>query len=65
MTAVVQATVFANVMFFIIWPDLYGHMPRIVALGDNDGDACLLRAAEQGLRFEPRLNLFLIVLTTK
>lgn len=33
---------------------LYGSMPRVIAVGDNDGDACLLRAADVGIAFEPK-----------
>lgn len=33
------------------------YMPRIVAIGDNDGDACMLRAADLGIAFEPKTRL--------
>ncbi len=29
-------------------------MPRTIAVGDNDGDACLLQAADVGIAFEPK-----------
>ena len=29
-------------------------MSRIVAVGDNDGDACLLQEADLGIAFEPK-----------
>ena len=31
-----------------------GYIPRILAIGDNDGDACLLQAADLGIAFEPK-----------
>ncbi len=33
---------------------LYGNMPKTIAVGDNDGDACLLQAADVGIAFEPK-----------
>ncbi len=29
-------------------------IPRVIAIGDNDGDACLLKAADVGVAFEPK-----------
>lgn len=34
--------------------DQVGVIPRIVAIGDNDGDACLLQSADVGIAFEPK-----------
>jgi glucosyl-3-phosphoglycerate synthase len=33
-----------------------GDIPKIVAIGDNDGDACLLKAADVGIAFEPKTS---------
>ncbi len=34
--------------------DKLERIPRVVAIGDNDGDACLLKAADVGVAFEPK-----------
>ncbi|MFO0939626.1 MAG: glycosyltransferase [Pirellulales bacterium] len=41
-----------NVLRNII--DRFDSIPRIVAIGDNDGDACLLMAANLGIAFQPK-----------
>lgn len=34
--------------------DKVGQIAQIIAIGDNDGDACLLRSADIGIAFEPK-----------
>lgn len=29
-------------------------MPKNIAIGDNDGDACMLQAADIGIAYEPK-----------